>query len=163
MQARTLDDYLNADETMARLAAHAGRLLKLQRIIETTIPTALAQSCRIANYKLGVVIIHADNGAVATKLRQMAPSLGAVLRSSGSEVTEIRIKVQPLDLIPPPPPSRSVAVLSAQAKQGLTALSAELPEGSSLKEALLRLINRTRSSPKGTSSGASPKGTSSGA
>jgi len=146
MQARTLNDCLNADETMARLAAHAGRLLKLQRIIETTIPTALAQSCRVANYKLGVVIIHADNGAVATKLRQIAPSLGDELRSSGSEITEIRIKVQPRDALQSPTPSISVAELSVQTKQGLTSLSAELPEGSPLKDALLRLVSRARSS-----------------
>ncbi len=142
MQARTLDEYLNADETMARLAAHAGRLLKLQRIIETTIPTALARACRIANYKLGVVIIHADNGAVATKLRQMAPSVGDALRSSGSEVTEIRIKVQPLDPIPPPPSGQSRSILSENTKQALTTLATGLPEGSSLKDALLRLVNR---------------------
>jgi hypothetical protein len=154
MQARTVNECLNADEAMARLAAHAGRLLKLQRIIETTIPTALALSCRVANYKLGVVIIHADNGAVATKLRQIAPRLSDELRSSGSEITEIQIKVQPRDVAPTPSPGISNAGLSDQAKQGLTALSTKLPEGSSLKGALERLINRTKSSPKGTSSGA---------
>ncbi len=146
MQARTLDEYLNADETMARLAAHAGRLLKLQRIIETAVPTALAQSCRVANYKLGVVIIHADNGAVATKLRQIAPSLSDELRTRGSEVTEIRIKVQPLAGIPPPSIGTTVATISAEAKQGLTSLSSQLPEGSPLKEALLRLISKSKSS-----------------
>ena len=140
MQARTLNDCLNADETMARLAAHAGRLLKLQRIIETTLPTALAQSCRVANYKLGVVIIHADNGAVATKLRQLAPSLSDELRTGGSEVTEIRIKVQPLEGVPLPTISTTVATISAEAKQRLTSLSAQLPEGSPLKEALQRLV-----------------------
>lgn len=144
MQARTLNDCLNADDTMARLAAHAGRLLKLQRIIETTIPTALAQSCRVANYKLGVVVIHADNGAVATKLRQIAPTLRDGLRSSGSEITEIRIKVQPRDAPPSPSPHTSVAGLSDQTKRGLTALSAELPEGSSLKDALERLVSRAK-------------------
>lgn len=145
MQARTLDDCLNADAAMARLAAHAGRLLKLQQIIEATVPSSLAKLCRVANYKLGVVVIHADNGAVAAKLRQMAPSLGDELRSSGTEVTEIRIKVQPRDAIPLPLPSISVAVISIQAKQGLTKLSAELPEGSSLKAALERLVNRAKS------------------
>jgi len=141
MQARTLDDCLNADAAMARLAAHAGRLLKLQQIIEATVPTALANLCRVANYKMGVVVIHADNGAVAAKLRQMAPSIGEQLRASGTEVTEIRIKVQPRDDLPPPSQSISIAILSDQAKQGLTKLSAELPEGS-LKAALERLVKR---------------------
>lgn len=145
MQARTLDDCLNADAAMARLAAHAGRLLKLQQIIEATVPSALAKFCRVANYKLGVVVIHADNAAVAAKLRQMAPSLGDELRSSGTEVTEIRIKVQPREAAPKPSPSIYLAGLSTQAKRGLTKLSAELPEGSTLKAALERLVNRSKS------------------
>ena len=145
MQSRTLDDCLNADETMARLTAHAGRLLKLQQIIGATIPSALAKSCRVANYKLGVLIIHADNGAVAAKIRQMAPTLGEELRSRGTEVTEIRIKVQPREAIPPLSPVISVAMISKEAKRGLTNLSKELPEDSPLKASLERLVSRSKS------------------
>ena len=144
MQARTLDDCLNADAAMARLAAHAGRLLKLQQTIDATIPSALAKLCRVANYKLGVVVIHADNAAVAAKLRQMAPSLGDELRSGGTEVTEIRIKVQARAPVPPAPPRSPMAIISDQAKRGLTMLSDGLPEGSSLRAAVERLVSRAK-------------------
>lgn len=139
-----LNECLNADEAMARLAAHAGNLLKLQQIVAATIPSALAKSCRVANYKLGVLVIHADNGAVAAKLRQMAPTLSDELRSRGTEVTEIRFKVQPRESLPPPPPRIPVAIISEEAKRGLTNLSTQLPEGSSLKVALERLVSRAK-------------------
>ncbi|HUW37526.1 MAG TPA: DciA family protein [Rhodocyclaceae bacterium] len=142
MQARTLDDCLNADEAMARLAAHAGRLLSLQRLVQAAVPAALARACRVANYKLGVIVINADNGAVATKLRQLAPRLGDELRSNGVELSEIRVKVQPRDAAPAPSTGISLSAISDRTKQGLTSLSAELPQGSPLKEALERLVGR---------------------
>lgn len=143
MQARTLDDCLNADEAMAHLAAHAGHLQKLQRRFETAVPAALAHSCRVANIKLGVVFIHAENGAVATKLRQISPSLCEVFRTNGVEVTEIQIKVQPLDaaaqqFLPP-----KAAVLDDASRTSITRLSASLPDGP-LREALGRLIARSK-------------------
>jgi len=140
MQARSLDDCLNADAALARLTAHAWHLLKLQRIIDTTIPTALKRACRIANYRLGIVFIHADNGAVAAKLRQLAPSLCDELRSSGGEITEIRIKVQPREVADPVVQGKSVPQLGSRTKQGLTNLSLSLPGDSPLKASLERLL-----------------------
>ena len=140
MQARSLDDCLNADAALARLTAHAEHLLKLQRIIDATIPTALVRACRVANYRLGVVFIHADNGAVAAKLRQLAPSLCDELRSSGREITEIRIKVQPRDPGSPKQKGKTIPQLGSRTKQGLTDLSLSLPGDSPLKAALERLI-----------------------
>jgi len=140
MQARSLDDCLNADAALARLTAHAGHLLKLQRIIDTTLPTPLKRACRIANYRLGVVFIHADNGAVAAKLRQLAPSLCEELRSSGGEITEIRIKVQPREVTDPVQIGETVPQLGSRTKQGLTNLSLSLPSDSPLRASLERLL-----------------------
>lgn len=95
MRARLLDDHLKTDESMARLALHASRLQKLQKVLEKIAPSLLARSCRVANFKLGVLVIHAENGAVAAKLRQMAPSMSAAFQSEGEQVAEIRIKVHP--------------------------------------------------------------------
>ena len=140
MQARSLEDCLNADAALARLTEHAAHLLKLQRIIDATIPTALKRACRVANYRLGVVFIHADNGAVAAKLRQLAPSLGDELRSSGREITEIRVKVQPRDSEKAQEKGEAIPNLGSKTKQGLTDLSLSLPGDSPLKAALERLI-----------------------
>ena len=143
MQARTLDDCLNADEAVARLAAHAGRLLKLQHLFEEVVPATLAQTCRIANYKLGAIIIHTENGAVAAKLRQIAPSLCNEFRLRGVEVTEIRIKVQPLDAALQYKSVPEAAVLGAAGRASLTRLADSLPEGP-LRQSLGRFIARSK-------------------
>jgi hypothetical protein len=144
--ARPLAACLDADASMARLASHTKRLSSLQRSLEAAAPAALVRTCRVANYKFGVVFIHADNGAVATKLRQFASSLGDEFRKRGTEVNEIRVKVQPR-LVNPSLPRREVGYsIGYQAKQGLTSLSDRLATGSPLKDALQRLVERARDS-----------------
>lgn len=140
MRARSLDDCLNADAALARLTAHAGHLLKLQRIIDATLPAPLARATRIANYRAGIVFLHSDNGAVAAKLRQLAPSLSDQLRSSGAEITEIRVKVQAREGEESEEKGEAIAPLGSRTKQGLTELSTSLPEDSPLKASLERLL-----------------------
>jgi len=141
MQARSVNDYLHTDAAMAQLAAHAERLLRLQQLFEKAAPVALAQTCRIANFKLGVIVIHAENGASAAKLRQIAPSLSDAFRSSGLEVTEIRIKVQPLDAALHHRPVTQAAVLGDASRASITRLAESLPDGP-LREALGRFMTR---------------------
>lgn len=126
---------------MAQLATHAERLLRLQQLFEKTAPVALAQTCRIANIKLGVIVIHAENGASAAKLRQIAPSLSGAFRSSGWEVTEIRIKVQPLDAALQYAPAAQAAVLGEAGRASIVRLAENLPDGP-LREALGRFMAR---------------------
>jgi hypothetical protein len=142
--ARPLAECLAADAAMARLTSHTKRLLSLQRCLEAAAPAALVRTCRVANYKFGVVFIHADNGAVATKLRQVATSLGDEFRKRGNEVNEIRVKVQPQTANPSVPQRIVGYSISYQAKQGLTLLSERLSGTSPLKDALRRLIDRAK-------------------
>ena len=141
---RTLDDCLSADTAVARLAVHAERLLKLQRLLEQTLPTALAQSCRIANYKLGKILIHADSSAIAAKLRQIAPSLGDAFAQNCVEVTEIRVRVQPRFHETIRSPAKQIAPIGLEAEHGLTSLMTSLPEDSPLRTALERLLAKNR-------------------
>jgi hypothetical protein len=144
MAARSLDAYLNSADGLARLSAHAGRLVKLQRVFEEIAPSFLAASSRVANFKLGKVVIHADSGAVAAKLRQMLPSLIDEFCLKGAEVTEIQVKVQPTHAAMQHKKPGQAPVVGASAKAGLDRLAAELPEDSPLKEALGRLVKRSR-------------------
>ncbi len=144
MSARSLDAYLNTAGGLARLSAHAGRLVKLQRVFERIAPAYLAASSRVANFKSGVVVIHADSGAVAAKLRQMLPSLIDEFSSKGAEVTEIQVKVQPSYIATQQKQGRPAPAVSAHAKAALTSLEADLPEDSPLKEPLGRLVKRSR-------------------
>lgn len=144
MAARSLDAYLNSAGGLARLSAHAGRLVKLQRVFEQIAPPYLAASSRVANFKSGKVVLHADSGAVAAKLRQMLPSLIDEFLSKGAEVTEILVKVQPGNIALQQIRGRIAPAVSAHAKADLSRLATDLPEDSPLKEALSRLVKHSR-------------------
>jgi hypothetical protein len=78
----------------------------------------------VANYKSAVLVIQAaSNGAVAAKLRQMAPTLVSELLRRGLECTGVQVKVQARPgekrtRVPEPRP------LSAKPSQEIAALSA---------------------------------------
>lgn len=144
MATRSLDAYLNSADGLARLSAHAGRLVKLQRFFEEIAPSYLAASSRVANFKLGKVVIHADSGTVAAKLRQMLPSLLDEFSLKGAEVTEIQVKVQPIHGAPQHYKPLKAPAVGASAKTGLSRLADGLPADSPLKEALERLVKRSR-------------------
>ncbi len=144
MAARSLDAYLNSAGGLARLSAHAGRLVKLQRVFERIAPSYLAASSRVANFKLGKVVIHADSGAVAAKLRQLLPSLVDEFSLKGAEVTEILVKVQPSHAAAQQNSRVQAPVLATSAKADLRRLAGDLPADSPLKAALERLVRRSR-------------------
>lgn len=144
MAARSLDAYLNSAGGLARLSAHAGRLVKLQRVFERIAPSYLAASSRVANFKLGKVVIHADSGAVAAKLRQMLPGLLDKFSVEGAEVTEILVKVQPSRVAAQQKQRGLAPAIALAARQDLQRLAGELPADSPLKTALERLVRRSR-------------------
>jgi hypothetical protein len=90
-----LENYLEAAEGAGQVMAHARLLMKLARLYAEFAPTHLGQASRVANYKAGgIIVIHANSGAVATKLRQMAPSLANEFSKCGAQCSEVQIKVQ---------------------------------------------------------------------
>jgi hypothetical protein len=70
-----LENYLEAAEGADKVLAHARLLVKLARLYTEFVPTHLGQASCVANYGAYVITIHASSGAVAAKLRQMAPTL----------------------------------------------------------------------------------------
>lgn len=135
----TVTTLLESEAHVARLTAHAGRLLQLQRQLELALPRQLTKVVRVANYRLGKVVIHAANGAVAAKVRQLVPGLVEKYRQSGAEVNEIEIKVQPTNPVVIKPGEKRVAVIGDKAKQGLTNFALSLPADAPLRLALERL------------------------
>lgn len=85
------------------------------------------------------LIIGADNGAVAAKLRQISNELISSFLTRGCEVTGIQIKVQVIA------PARIVKLeprkLGKSAREALNKLGSGLPD-SPLKTALERLVKR---------------------
>ncbi len=121
--------------------AHARLLQKLGRIYRDTVPGHLGAASRVANFKSGTVVIHADNGAVAVKLRQMAPSLTREFSGRGIECTGVTVKVQALD-ISQQSSSPAGRPLPAGARQNLGRLAEGLPD-SPLREAIEQLLARS--------------------
>lgn len=93
-----VENYLEAAEGAGSVLAHARLLIKLTHLYEEIAPTHLGQASSVANYKSGIIIIHAVSGAVAAKLRQMAPRLADDFSKRGLSVTRFRSKCKPVKL-----------------------------------------------------------------
>lgn len=134
------EHYLDKDAAAGRVMAHARLLLKLSRRFEAVAPAGLRHSAHVANYKLGTIVIHADNGAVAAKIRQLSQRLSNELSKGGAECSGIEVKVQPRQI-----PSQSISStqkpLSDKAIGILQSTSDALPEGP-LRKALDNLLKR---------------------
>lgn len=96
----------------------------------------------MANLRLGKILIHAANGAVAAKLRQVEPRLTGVFRYVAPEVTGIDIRVQPRTETVLAQKVRTAASIGLRQKQALTSLADGLPDESPLRAALKRLVDR---------------------
>lgn len=138
---RSLGDCLESDDGLAKYSTHVKRLSRFQRAFQATTP--LSHSANVANFRLGKVVIHAANGAVAAKLKQIAPTLVETFRAVAAEVTGIETRVQPRaaswrsrrsDLPPLIPPT-----IADERRQNLILLAHTLPVDSPLRKALLRL------------------------
>ena len=138
--SHNLERYLDDDAAAGRVMAHARLLIALSRRFEAAAPAGLADAARVANYKSGTVVIHADNGAVATKIHQMGQRLCDQLSLDGTPCSGIEVRVQPRRI------SRQSAEparksLSAKTCGLLRSTSETLPKGP-LREALETLLTR---------------------
>lgn len=140
MSARSLEDHLMTAEGTLRFAAHARQLQRLQRAFESALTPALRPHARIANLRQGKLVIHAANGAVAAKLRQIVPRFVDLLQLEAAKLTEIEVRVQasagaPAKRQPIRPP-----LPQAGSQRQLEELEHSLPTDSALKGPLRRLI-----------------------
>ena len=90
----SLESYLDAADGAGKVLAHARLLMKLTHLYQEIAPTHLGQASSLANYKSGIIVIHAASGAIAAKLRQMAPTLADGFSIRGVECNGVQIKVQ---------------------------------------------------------------------
>lgn len=136
----SLQHYLETTEGAGKVLVHARLLAKLAALFQEIAPPHLGQASAVANYKSGIVLIHASSGAVATKLRQMAPTLADELSKRGVECRGLQVKVQARRRHETAP-AATPKPLSARTSDQLTALSQSLP-ASPLRTALEHLLAR---------------------
>ena len=132
--------FLDSDANVGRVMAHARLLMKLDTRFRALASGGLHQHARIANYQSGKVVIHAENGEVAAKLRQLSRRLCRELSAAGLECNDIDVKVQPQQL---PDRSRTSTIKPISGKSGqiLRSTAEKLPKGA-LRTALDHLLQR---------------------
>jgi hypothetical protein len=136
----SLISHLAATEAFARLSEQAHRLRHIQTLLETALPASLLPGTHVANIKQGKLIIHVASGAVAVKLRQMAPRLAASFLQQGQEVTGIEVKVQAHRRSVASPSTKPHKIIGSRPKEALRSLASGLGEDSPVKQALLKLL-----------------------
>jgi len=139
MPAHPAHSFLNAAPNLQVLLQQAQKLLTLQKAWNEVAPKVLAAASRVGAVRQQTLIIYANNGAVAGKLRQLIPSLLEKIQKRGIEVTAIRVDVQ----VEAPPPGKKPKDLtvSHNALSSLGKLEQSLAD-SPLKSALHTLIRR---------------------
>lgn len=115
------------------------QLMVLQSILAEVLPGNLATSANVALLKAGEMILFADNGAAAAKLRQITPRVLISLRQRGYDITGIRLQVQ-VSIRDNPLPQKQIS-LSSEARNAIDLLSERL-KASPLKTALKRLARQ---------------------
>ena len=115
------------------------QLAALQNALMELLPDNLATSSGVALAKAGELILFADNGAVAAKLRHMAPRILLSLLQRRYEITGIHVQVQ-VRIRDNPLPQKQIS-LSSEARSAIDLLSERL-DPSPLKSALKRFGRR---------------------
>jgi hypothetical protein len=117
-------------------------LLAVQTALSEVLPSPLVDSTSAASINAGKLVLFADNGAVAAKLRLMAPRILAFLRLRDYEVTAIHVQVQ-VRKRDNSLPEKQIS-LSQDAARALSELAATLAT-SPLKGAIERLLGKAAS------------------
>jgi hypothetical protein len=115
------------------------RIAALQQAYSTAVPSELARSSRVGFETQGTLVLFASSGAVAARLRHLAPRLLLTFRKQCPEVKAIRIEVQLVRGNRRAP--RPVRRVGATGLASLRALEAGLAAGP-LRQAVSRLIHR---------------------
>jgi hypothetical protein len=132
-----LRTFLNDNPNLRHLKSRAKYIDTLQQQYQIIAPRSLLQASRVMQLHDKTLILSADNGAVAAKLRQISTELTALFQTMGSEVTGIQIRVQVRASSAPAIPHRRI--LGNYGRNELEKLSLSLPD-SPLKTALKRLV-----------------------
>jgi hypothetical protein len=139
----TPEALLERSDAAAHILAHVHRLMRLGACFSAVVPPGLAAQARVVNYRSGTLVIHANNGAAAAKLRQLSLRVKEHFLKNGVECNQIELKVQPMQpeavalhgtATPKPISRKSLATLARYA--------ATMPETSPLAQALFRLQER---------------------
>lgn len=150
MTSYKVNSYLNLlgkTPEYENLFSLAHQLYEDQLTFFKLIPAHLAQHCNLGRISNGKLTIMAENGAIASKLKQISPSLLLKLQKLGWEVTAIQILVQAHYYAKNTKPladkgyTKKKLKLSQTGKDCLSQLAATLPN-SELKNTIQLFLNK---------------------
>jgi hypothetical protein len=114
----------------------------IQQLYSQTVPPSLAKLGQVGSFHDGTLIIVAENGAAAAKLKQVIPEIAQKLSQRLAQTIEVRVSVQVDPLAGKSAPRRKQKPpLSNAAIQSLRELADDLPP-SPLKEEVALLVTR---------------------
>jgi len=141
MTAHKIDKILAGTGQLKALSRAAQRLAELERLLLSAAPRALSEAARIKSFRAGTLVISADNAAVASKLKLLAPQILMQIRDWEFEVTGIRVEVQPAPgAAPRKTAKRAIGNTTIAEFQNLAAGLADSP----LKSAVEKLVQRRK-------------------
>jgi hypothetical protein len=140
MSVRKLQSYFTSTTGLAALAERVARVSELQRLWENLAPQPLSQLCKVSGLQDRILVVYANNGAIAAKVRQLAPTVLEKFQKRGVEVTAILVRVQASYRPPQERPPKTLRLGSA-GFASLRQLAGQL-EGSPLKQALEAMLER---------------------
>ncbi len=143
MPAHKIDFYLDSSSSLRALTRAARRVADLQQMFLNVAPQTLTQACYVKELRAGTLFLLAENAAVASKLKQLAPRLLASYVKQGTEVTAIKVEVQVAETAQPPASKPRAKRLSIDSIEDLERLADSLDD-TPLKHALARLAARQR-------------------
>lgn len=139
VHSRSIGYLLNSLTDLEAIRVRAGRIAALQQAYLAAVPRELAQSSTVGYETQGTLVLLAASGAVAARLRHLAPRLLLTIRKQFPEVKAIRTEVQLVRGT-----RRGAAPIrriGATGVRDLRALEACLKDGP-LRDAVRRLIRR---------------------
>jgi hypothetical protein len=138
MTAQKASFFLNTTTRLQSLMQAAGRLIEVQRIYQGLAPKNLAKYSKVGSVAQGTLVLLAENGAIAAKLKQQLPTLLSKFQQRGVEVNAIRVEVQAGLLRATNRPVHDKHIEEA-GLQSLQKLQEKLEDGA-LKQALEKLL-----------------------
>lgn len=143
MPARKLSALIIDNAGLTALSRATQCIAALQRLYAVCAPPDMLRASRVVNNRDGMLVIAADNGAVAAKLRQQAPRLLKNMQKQGVEVTGIRVQVQVERSAPAPRSRVGKTPLTIDSIDNFEKLSKQVKDPE-LRSALARFAARRR-------------------
>lgn len=145
MTSRRVDTFLKALGEMPAqrsLFISINQIIQLEQAFAKIVPPQLSRHCVIGKLANGKLIIYADSGAVAARIKQIVPTL---LDKLGPQIISISIQIgvhnYPKNVINVP--SKLKLPLSQIATQNLNQLAQAMPE-SPLRSAIESLLDNCK-------------------